>query len=97
MKGAKTGGRTKGTPNRVTTMRKEMGKEAIASLLQEYTSGDLMKQDFLALDPKDRIYLSEKLFSYIVPKMQATSVDLTTQDANEKALEYRLDELSEEI
>lgn len=97
MKGVKTGGRKKGTPNKVTSMRKEMGREAIAELLQEYTENDIMKKDFLALDPKDRIYLSEKLFAYIVPKMQATSVDLTTQDASEKSLEYRLEELSNEI
>ena len=96
MKGVKTGGRKKGTPNKDTALRQAVGKEAISDLLSEYMQTERMKMDFAALDPKDRIYLAEKLFSYIMPKMQATAVDLSTSQ-KDKSLEHRLEDMSNEI
>ena len=49
MKGKKTGGRVKGTPNKATATL----KESIVDMLSEYRDSGDMKSDFNALDPKD--------------------------------------------
>ena len=89
--GKKTGGRQKGTPNKSTIL----GKEVIVSLLADYSNSGLMTSDFMALDPKDRLVIAEKLMQYTMPKMQATAIDLTTGD-KEKTIEDRLAELAGE-
>ena len=89
--GKKTGGRKKGTPNKSTAL----GKEVIVSLLADYSNSGLMTSDFLALDPKDRLIIAEKLMQYTMPKMQATAIDLTTGD-KERTIEDRLAELAGE-
>lgn len=91
MKGQKTGGRKKGTPNKSTML----GKEVIVSLLADYSESGLMTSDFMALDPKDRLIIAERLMQYTMPKMQATAIDLTTGD-QEKTIEDRLAELAGE-
>lgn len=68
----KTGGRTKGTPNRVT----QLGREAICKMLQGYVDGGLMDSDFAELEARDRLVIAEKLMQYAVPRLQAVSVDM---------------------
>jgi len=87
--GKKTGGRKKGTPNKSTVL----GKEVIVSLLADYSDSGLMTSDFMALDPKDRLVIAERLMQYTMPKMQSTAVDITTGD-REKTIEDRLAELA---
>ena len=87
--GKKTGGRKKGTPNKSSVL----GKEVIVSLLSDYSSSGLMTSDFMALDPKDRLVIAERLMQYTMPKMQATAIDLTTGE-KEKTIEDRLAELA---
>ncbi len=87
--GKKTGGRKKGTPNKSTLL----GKEVIVSLLADYSNSGLMTSDFMALDPKDRLVIAERLMQYTMPKMQSTAVDITTGD-KEKTIEDRLAELA---
>lgn len=89
--GKKTGGRKKGTPNKSTML----GKEVIVSLLSDYSNSGLMTSDFMALDPKDRLVIAERLMQYTMPKMQATAIDLTNGD-KEKTIEDRLAELAGE-
>ncbi len=89
--GKKTGGRKKGTPNKSTLL----GKEVIVSLLNDYSNSGLMTSDFMALDPKDRLVIAERLMQYTMPKMQATAIDLTTGE-KEKTIEDRLAELAGE-
>lgn len=87
--GKKTGGRQKGTPNKATLL----GKSAIVELLTDYNNSGLMASDFATLDPKDRLAIAEKLMQYVMPKMQSTSVDLTTgQDT--KTIEDMLRDLA---
>ncbi len=74
MKGKKTGGRQKGTTNKVTMM----GKQVIAELLSNYNSSGLMESDFMHLDGKDRITIAEKLMQYVMPKMQSVQGDIET-------------------
>ena len=87
----KTGGRQKGTPNKTTTITKQV----IANLLSSYHQSGLMEKDFISLDPKDRLVIAERLMQYNLPKMQATSIDMTV-DEKKKTIEETLSELSKE-
>lgn len=89
--GKKYGGRQKGTPNKTTTMTKEV----IANLLSDYQETGLMHEDWLKLTPKDRMYVMTSLTNYVMPKMQAVAVDL---NANEQqlAVSVKLKNLAEE-
>lgn len=89
MKGKKTGGRTKGTPNKATVMNKQL----INNLLASYSDSGLMSKDFMSLEAKDRMMIAEKLMQYVMPKMQSTAVDLALT-ADRKTLEDTLNELS---
>jgi hypothetical protein len=66
MKSVKTGGRKKGTPNKVTTQLKEF----ISDLLLSY-SDNQMKQDMEQLTPKERVELFYKMSQYVIPKVKA--------------------------
>lgn len=90
-KGKKTGGRQKGSVNKVTAL----SKTVIADLLAEYHSSGLMNKDFRDLEPKDRMAITEKMMQYVLPKMQSTSVDLSTSE-NKKTIEDTLAELANE-
>lgn len=87
--GKKTGGRKKGTPNRSTVL----GKQVIESLLNDYSESGLMADDFTKLDAKDRLTIAEKLMQYVLPKMQATSIDLNATD-KKITIEEKLQQLS---
>lgn len=91
VKRKKTGGRQKGTQNKVTTVTKEI----LSDMLGDYQESGLMTADFLALEPKDRIQCAEKMMQYILPKMQSTSVDFNNK-ATKITIEQKLRELSEE-
>lgn len=91
MKGKKTGGRVKGTPNKATVMSKTI----INALLADYSNSGLMSNDFLALDSKDRLTIAEKLMQYVIPRMQSTSVDLAVAN-DKKTLEETLATLADE-
>lgn len=91
VKRKKTGGRQKGTQNKVTTVTKEI----LSDMLGDYQESGLMTTDFLALEPKDRIQCAEKMMQYILPKMQSTSVDFNNK-ATKITIEQKLRELSEE-
>ena len=63
-------------------------------LLDEYSASGLMASDFASLEPKDRLYLAEKLTQYIVPKRQAVDADLTV-DSHKDGLVELLEEMSD--
>lgn len=85
---AKTGGRKKGTPNKVT----KTTKEVIANLLDDYSESGLMQSDFRALEPKDRMYIAERLMNYTTPKMQ--SVAMTGDKDKPITIEQKLRDLA---
>ncbi len=89
-KGKKTGGRTKGTPNKASSAV----RGAITKMLDGYFSSDMFVQDIAVLDPKDRVAAMEKFAAYVAPKLQATTLDLTEE--SKKTIEDRLAELSGE-
>ena len=87
----KTGGRQKGSVNKVTAMTKAV----ISDLLSDYQDSGLMGSDFLALEPKDRFQCAEKMMQYIMPKMQSTSVDFNN-NATKITIEQQLRDLAED-
>lgn len=90
MKGKKTGGRQKGTPNTVTAFSKSI----IQGIIDRYTNSDKFTEDFGKLDPKDRIDVIIKLTGFVIPKPQ--SVDINMNQQTTKTIEDKLKELSEE-
>lgn len=93
MKGKKTGGRQKGTPNKATAF----SKTVIQELLDDYTSSDgdkKFKHDIEKLEAKDRLDIMVKLMSFITPKPQ--SVDMSITSTMSKTIEDTLTQLSEE-
>lgn len=89
--GRKTGGRKKGTPNKVTKGIREL----ISQATEEYYNSVLFLNDIALLDPKDRVSIMEKLTNYVAPKMQSTTIDAVVQ--NRKTIEDKLEELSGDI
>lgn len=87
----KTGGRVKGTPNKLTALN----RKAIEGVLADYNRSGLFTQDFLSLEPKDRITIAERLIQYTTPKMQSTTVDLAAEKT-ECTIDIMLRKLAEE-
>lgn len=90
-KGVRLGGRAKGTPNKTTAATKEV----ITNLLTEYSNNGTMSDDFDSLEPKERLAIAEKLMQYVMPKIQAVSVDLDSS-VKKITIEQELMELSKE-
>ena len=74
----KTGGRQKGSPNKVTSAV----KECISKMLTDYTNSEMFLKDFAELEPKERLMIAEKLMNYVVPKMQSVAVEDVNKDKN---------------
>lgn len=75
MKGKKTGGRKEGTPNKTTSEVRPILSRTVVS----YLTSEQFVKDVAALDPKDRLVIMEKYASYVLPKLQATSFELTKE------------------
>lgn len=65
--GIKSGGRTKGTPNKLTKELRTILKDVIAGELEE------LPYHLEQLDSKTRIELLAKLLPYAMPKVEQTS------------------------
>lgn len=73
MQGRKTGGRKKGTPNRVSG---DMKAVLAAFVSEYYDSGEFKKDFYSMLDPKDRLEIVAKILPFFMPKMQAVQADI---------------------
>ena len=87
-KGKKTGGRKKGTQNKVTALTKEI----IADLTSKLQP--MIMEDIEALDPKDRVAANIKLAEFVVPKPQR--LDISLEGDNTITIEDKLLKLSRE-
>ena len=74
----KTGGRKKGSSNKITVAV----KECISKMLTDYTNSETFMEDFAQLEPKERLMIAEKLMNYVVPKMQSVAVEDVNKDKN---------------
>ncbi len=70
----KTGGRAKGTPNKITGTLKEF----VSALIDD--NREQMQKDLKALSPKDRLLVLEKLMQYTLPKQQAITADVSVEE-----------------
>lgn len=99
MKGKKTGGRVKGTPNKDTPQKK-----AIKAVLQQHSLAYItpkedglseLDKDLAAMKPAERAQIEVKLMEFHTPKMQSTSVDVNMQDTR-ITIEDKLIKLSQD-
>lgn len=84
-KGKKTGGRQKGTPNKVTALAKAMIEKWLEAhnATPKGSPAPLIMQDFLELEPKDRVKVSTEFIKIIMPKninIDDNQVKLTIED-----------------
>lgn len=84
-KGKKTGGRQKGTPNKVTALAKGMMEKWLEAhnTIPEGDVSPLIMQDFMGLEPRDRVKVSTEFIKIIMPKnisIDEGEVKLTIED-----------------
>lgn len=110
MKGKKTGGRQKGTPNKATFQAKEVIGSLCSRYMDERIKGEdglfltEFERDLQALNPAERVRAYSGLLSYIAPKQQAISVQEQAQIEEEAltnwlatAPEEAIDAISQKI
>ena len=91
MKGKKTGGRQKGTPNKATAF----SRSVIQDILTDYISDEKQfKDDLKKAGPIHRLEIMVKLAAFVTPKPQ--SVDIGLKSSAKKTIEDVLERLSEE-
>ena len=92
--GEKSGGRMKGTPNKTTAAAKKF----MAAIMEDYADGDLIKEDWKKLKPRDRMELAKDILPYLVPKLQAVAViDDDEANGRRRTIEERLYALSNPV
>ena len=87
----KTGGREKGTPNKVTTDLRTWITELINDNRKQ------LKKDLKKLEPKERWTVVEKLMSYTIPKMQSVEAKIDLNRLSDEQLNTIIAELSKNI
>lgn len=87
----KTGGRVKGTPNKVTYSLKEW----IISLIDKQRTQ--IGQDLQKLEPKERLQMIEKLMQYVIPKQAAQQVKLDFDSMTDEQLQLLVKEMTKEV
>ena len=88
MKGKKTGGRKKGTPNKVTSITREVINDIAVGMY------DKVMADISKLSPKDRVHVFLKLAEFNVSKPQNINLEFNQQ--TKVTIEHELQELAVE-
>ena len=87
----KTGGRKKGTPNKITGSVKDWLSQLIdKNRLQ-------IEKDIKALEPKERLQILEKFMQYTIPKMQSVQTKIDFNKLTNEQLEDLINELTKDI
>lgn len=84
MKGKKTGGRTKGTPNKDKPLKATLRQHSLEYFAPNPDNPDGIsdfEKDLKGLTPCDRVDAELKLLRFHTPQMQATAVDITATEA----------------
>jgi hypothetical protein len=87
----KTGGREKGTPNKVTTDLKLWINELLNDNREQFI------RDLKLIDPKQRVMIFEKLLSYAVPKMQSVEAKINFETLSNDELNTIIENLESKI
>lgn len=85
------GGRTKGTPNKVTSTVKEWLAELIDKNRKQ------MEKDIKQLEPRERLQVLEKLMPYVIPKQQAVSAVIDYDKLSEEQIDNIVAEVTKGI
>ncbi len=75
------GGRTKGTPNKITASVRDWLAQVIDS------NRGQMETDLTALEPKERLQMLEKFMQYVIPKQQAVSASIDIESLTDSQLD----------
>lgn len=67
----KSGGRRKGTPNKVTKTLRCFVSELIDANREQITA------DLNELEPRERLQIIEKFMQYVIPKQNSQNIDIT--------------------
>ena len=73
-------GRPKGKPNKLT----QEARAWLSAVIDK--NRKQMERDLKALEPKDRLQMLEKLMQYVIPKQQATTVEIDFSKMSEEQL-----------
>jgi hypothetical protein len=73
------GGRTKGTPNKTTAQIKDW----VVALIGRNT--EQIEEDLLAMEPKDRVMMFERLMRYVLPTQ--TTIEQTGSETESMSRE----------
>ena len=88
MKGIKTGGRTAGTPNAITSDLRAKINTIVENQI------DSIEKDLKSLEPKERLMIVEKLLSYCLPKLQAQSFEIDLMKLSDEQLDQVINQLN---
>ena len=89
--GRKTGGRKKGSKNKVTTELKDW----IKSLLEANTKQ--LEEDLQQLEPHQRWQVVSKLLEFSIPKQRAIDAKIDYSNLSDEQLDSIINRLNEEI
>ncbi len=85
-KGKKTGGRVAGTPNKATSISRDIINKLSSDMY------DQILEDIASLEPNERVKVWLKLIEFSVSKPQSVSLDLIAQ--TKRTIEDQLAELT---
>ncbi|WP_276908981.1 hypothetical protein [Hallella colorans] len=85
------GGRSKGTPNKVTSTIKDW----ISQIIDD--NREQVEKDLRKLSPKDRLQVFEKLMQYVIPKQQSVRADIDLSKLSETQIDLIVEELTKNI
>lgn len=86
----KTGGRKRGTPNKVTQDLREW----VSSLIDRNRLQ--VENDLKNLEPKDRLQILEKLMSYVLPKLQSVDQKINFDQLTDEQIDHIINNISDE-
>lgn len=84
------GGRSKGTPNRVTATAKEW----LTALIDK--NRRQIERDLKQLEPKERLHILEKLMQYVIPKQQAVNATIELEKLSDEQLDNLVYEITKD-
>jgi hypothetical protein len=87
----KTGGRSKGTPNKVTTDLRTWVTELLDANRQQ------IAKDIKQLEPQQRVIIFEKLLSYSVPKMQSVETKIDFEQLSDAQINLIINEITKDL
>jgi hypothetical protein len=84
-------GRPKGIPNKSTNDLRQWVGEFIDGQREQ------ILQDWQALEPKDRIIMFEKLMRFVLPTLQATTLQTDFDRMTDSELDYIIEGLQQKV